>query len=510
MYFWCKNSAFRVFPGTRIDETDCAVLQLHTAKGGHAYGQILLRDVKTFTILGADILDENLASDVNVSVFVQGYETFHDGVPYPDRLFSMRECKVVANYTQGLWIEMNVSERAKAGRFAFQVLVHTTEGDFTAYIQLCIHEVVIPTPANGALDHEYFYEVINTEAYGEQWTRGSKQWWTMMEACAKAMKELRINILNITLQPLLSGCSKRVDATHWNFDFTFLDEFVEKFMAWGSFRRIMIQAPLHVLTGTEVFTFDENGDCINLQTRSEEGEAFVEQLLCAVQKHFAEKGWLSITMMHLVDEPHESENWLWLRSLVRKYMPEVLCCEPIDEYHSALELEGECDIYVPRVDVYDEGPEYFKRRQKTGDQLWCYTCCLPEDLWWLNKLIEQPASYSRLLYWGCYSQDITGFLHWGFNWWWTKESGLSPAVRHKGDGYIVYPDVETGGVQHSNRGISTIEGVEEYELLKIAERRHPEAAKALAKRMVSTFRHFCEEPEILEYTRIQLLELCDM
>lgn len=510
MYFWCKNSAWRVFPSTRIGRGDSDVLQLHAAKGGHAYGQILLRNVKPFTILGADILTESLSSEVKVSMYMQGYEIFNDGVPYPDRLLPMEECQVLAHYTQGLWVQVNVSEQATAGRSTFDVLVRTTVGDFTAHIQLYIHNVTLPVPAEGALDHEYFFAPLIKEPNGEQWLRGTQKWWTMMEACAKAMKELRINILNITLSALMSGGSKRIDETHWKFDFTFLDEYITKFMEWGSFRRIMIQAPLQVLTGEHVSAFDENGDVVSLVTRSEEGGAFVNQLLCAVRMHFEEKGWLSMTMMHLEDEPHESENWLWLRSLVRKYMPEVPCCEPIDVYDSALALEGACDIFVPRVDIYEQGPEYFKCRQKAGYQLWCYTCCLPEDIWWLNKLIEQPAFYSRLLYWGCYSQGITGFLHWGFNWWWSKESGLSPIVRHKGDGYIVYPDAVSGGIHHSNRGIATIEGVEEYELLKIAEQRYPQATKSLAKHLVRTFQDFCDEPDCLQYARVQLFELCDL
>lgn len=510
MDFWCMNSAWRVWPSTRIREDNSNVMHLHVAKGGHAYGQILLRGVKDFTILGADINREKVDSDIEMSMLLQGYEIFNDGMPYPDKLLPLKECSVLAHYTQGMWLQIAVPTHIAAGKTTFEVTIRTSEGEFTAYVELVVYDVVLPTPAEGALDHEYFYETLNTEAYGQQWERGSKQWWTMMESSAKRMKELRINVFNITLTALLSGGSKRVDKLHWEFDFSFLDELVTKFMSWGSFRNIIIHAPLHVVKGDKVFALDEKGDIIDLMTRSEEGEAFIHELLYAVKQHFEEKGWLSMTMMHLVDEPHESENWLWLRGLVRQYMPEVPCCEPIDEYHSALELEGECNIFVPREDVYDEGPEYFKRRQKMGDKLWCYTCCLPEDIWWLNKLIEQPAVYSRLLYWGCYSQGITGFLHWGFNWWWTDHGGLKPQVRHKGDGYIIYPDIETGGVLLSNRAIATVQGTEEYELLKIAERRYPQAAMALAKRLVRTFKDFCEEPDIVEYIRIQLLQLCEM
>lgn len=510
MYFWCRNSASRVYPHTRMWEDDGAILQLYSARNGHAYGQILMREVLDFSILGAEILDDKLAANVDVKLFLQGYEKFTDGVHYPDSLIPMRKLDVPAHYTQGIWVEVDVAEAAVAGCSSFGVLIHTTEGDFIAQVKLSIYDVVIPEPAEAALDHEYFYDPISTDIYGEHFERGSEKWWNWMESMAKYMKELRLNVLNLTMTALMSGYSKRIDETHWSFDFTLVDEFVTKFLEWGSYRTIMLQAPLDVVTGKTVPVFDEKGDVIRIDTRSEAGEAFCEQFIIAVRDHFAEKGWLSMTMMHVLDEPHETENWLWLRALVRKHIPEMISCEPLDEYHSCLEIEGECDIYVPRIDVFDEGPEYFYRRQKAGDTLWVYTCCLPEDLWYLNRLSEQPSSYTRLIYWGCYAMNITGFLHWGFNWWHGPDHGRVATARHKGDGFVVYPDLETGGVLPSNRFFASVEGAEEYELFKIASQKYPEAAKALAKHHVRTFSDFMADADAMDYTRIRLLEMCEL
>lgn len=510
MYFWCRNSASRVYPHTRMWEDDEAILQLHSARNGHAYGQILLREVMNFTILSAEVIDDKLSANVDVTLYLQGYEKFSDGVHYPDSLIPMRKWDVLAHYTQGIWVQVDVAEAAVAGRSSFGVLIHTTEGDFTAQVKLSIYDVVIPEPVEAALDHEYFYDPLTTSAFGETFERESDKWWKLMESLAKSLKDLRVNVLNLTMTALLSGYSKRVGETEWSFDFTLVDEFVTKFLEWGSFRTIVIQAPLDVVTGNTVPVFDEEGKVVRIDTRSAAGEAFCEQFIIALRDHFEEKGWLSTTIMHVLDEPHDTTNWLWLTDLIKKHIPNMVVCEPLDEYHSCLEIEGKCDIYVPRIDVFDEGPEYFYRRQKAGDTLWAYTCCLPEDLWYLNRLSEQPSSYSRLLYWGCYAQDIKGFLHWGLNWWDGPDHGITPTARHKGDGFVVYPDLETGGVLPSNRFFATVEGAEEYELFKIASQKYPEAAKALARHHVRTFREFMAEPDAIDYTRIRLLELCEL
>ena len=86
--------------------------------------------------------------------------------------------------------------------------------------------------------------------------------------------------------------------------------------------------------------------------------------------------------------------------------------------------------------------------------------------------------------------------------------GMQPDARFKGDGYIVYPDTARGTVGFSARGLATLEGIEEYELLTLAAKDHPQAALALARGIARSFCDFCDEPDALELARIRLLSLC--
>ncbi len=509
MDIWCKNSAYQVMTNTRMGRTDGAVLQLHAARGGFVSGQILLRAWEDFTITGADIRWQSGAF-ADVRLMLQGYQLYNDGVPYPDRVLPMEECRVPAHRTQGILVLVNIPDAAPAKNDAFWVVVHTTTGDFTALVQLSIYAVQMPTPAQGTLDHEYFFNVTKTELCGGEWPVGSEEWWALMHRYALAMKELRLNTLSTTdtLFVLLQDRTRRVSETHWEFDFSLVNEFIRRFLEWGSFRRVCIGAPLQSLSGEHITAFDEAGKMLKLRSRSPEGEAYARELLQALHEDLKAEGWLPMMVMHIEDEPHESENWKWFRALAREYLPGVPCSEPLDEYDSALALAGECDEPIPRIDVYDQGADYFRRRQAAGDKVWCYSCCYPEENWYMNKFIDLPSRHSRMLYWAAYAQGITGFLHWGFNFWGGGLYGLDPSARFKGDGHIVYPDAQNHGVLHSNRGLATMQGTEEYELLCIAARRHPQEAKKLALRLVRSFSDFEDDPELLEQLRVQLLQLC--
>lgn len=209
--------------------------------------------------------------------------------------------------------------------------------------------------------------------------------------------------------------------------------------------------------------------------------------------------------MHISDEPHETENWLWFREQLKKYMPNIPCSEPLDQLDSAIALEGACNEFIPRLEVFEQGKDFSRRRKEAGDKIWCYSCCYPEEPWYLNKFADLPSRYSRMIYWACFAQDISGFLHWGLNYWNMPLFGIDPSARFKGDGHIIYPDAENKDFDFSNRGLATVQGAEEYELLRIASEKYPLEAKNLALRITRSFSDFDDDPELLENLRIRLL-----
>ena len=105
--------------------------------------------------------------------------------------------------------------------------------------------------------------------------------------------------------------------------------------------------------------------------------------------------WLSMLVLRLQDEPHLPDYWKWARKIAAEVCPGVPCGEPLDTHAIAVQLAGECNQYVPRLEVYASDPFFYRERQKAGDTVWCYSCCFPEENWWLNKFIDLPHSYAQ-------------------------------------------------------------------------------------------------------------------
>ena len=522
MDFWCEPSAKRVFKHTRKQKKDCARLYLHTAKNMYVSGQLLLREVEGEFYVTDETLS-GIPEGVCAEICVQEYAVFNDGLPYPDIQKPGKSVHVPGNTTQGLWLHLWVSEEAAEEKASIVCSVKTSRGDFDAHLMLRIYPVNVPEPANSAFGHEYFFcDTGYFPPKGGKWNtpvtpfydtyRYSDKWWELMANYARAMKVLRVNSLNITpIDFLIDAGTKRISETEWHFDYTLLDRFIELFLQQGSFRYLTLSAPVGSVWGKTILGCGDHGDIVWYEIGTPDAEHWARAYWGGMYKHFAEKGWLSMLVLRLQDEPHLPDHWKWARKIASEVCPGVPCGEPLDTHAIALQLAGECNQYVPRLEVYASDPFFYRERQKAGDTVWCYSCCFPEENWWLNKFIDLPHSYSRMIKWACYSPGITGFLHWGFNYWGDKTIyGIQPAARYKGDGYIVYPDVEHFDVLHSNRGIATREGIYDWELLHMLAQKDAAAAKAISLSVARTFEDFTDDAENLDAARMKLLEaICE-
>lgn len=505
MPIWCKNSAWRVYPNTRPGKDDNNILTLHTGRNMLVNGQILLRSLEDLTVTGAEIVNCSGLRTEEIRLYRQDYRIYNDGVPYPDKLLPDIPCVIKAHYTQAMWLTVLPEADTPAGKASFDVVFHTSKGDCTAHVIVQIYEVTLPDPAVGSFDHEYFFSMKTNKEYQQPMKQFTPEWWELMKQYAQAMKELRVNHLSLAYLGLLDNeGTYRAEDGSWVFNFDRVNEVISFMLEHGSFKRIVWGATLATIYGKELWGFNYPGESSCFTPGSEEASAYARALFTAVRDNFAKQGWLDMLILHLNDEPHETAPWLWLRKIVAEVMPGVPCSEPIDVYQSALDLAETCDEPVPRIDIFEQGRDFFEKRMAAGKKVWAYSCCYPEEPWFLNKFIDLPHHYSRLMKWACYACGITGFLHWGFNYWGPSLYGLNEEARFKGDGFIVYPD-EKLGVLHSNRGMATREGIDEYELMKIVEKKYPDAVKALTLTLTRSFSDFNEDPAALEDARIRLL-----
>jgi hypothetical protein len=449
--------------------------------------------------------------------------TYNDGVAYPDILSKKKTLSVKAHYTQVIWITFRIDKTATKGEYSLPVTIkyfcRGADAETTANFNLKIYSSVLPDVKDQRLEHEYFYYPTAYFKYEDQpiigdvpddfykYQRYSQEWWDYFAETIKCAKDIRMNIFYVTaLRYLADAKSKKVASDKWEFNFEIFDKVVEFALSKGVFKGISLEATMTGAQNTTIESLDENSNIVKIEYDTPESNAWAKEFYTAIYNHIKEKGWLDIFYAHLQDEPHQKETWLWARALAKKYMPDVKCGEPIDMIDVAKELTDECSLYIPRTDEYTKDPKFFKARQKKGDKVWVYTCCFPEEAWKLNKFIDLPHSYSRLLHWASFSEGVTGFLHWGFTCWYVSPLyGLVPHARFKGDGFIIYPDVENNSCKMSVRAVATRDGIQEYELLSMLAEKDKKLALKISKSVAKNFDEFNHDENSIDIARAKIL-----
>ena len=518
MYIWSKPASAQVFKHTQKWPQDTIILVLHSAKNMVVSGQICLRDVETaFDITGLEV--ENLPVGVTAQTYITDYISYNDGVPYPDILSTKKATHVPMNTTQSLWYSFRVSKDAPVGTHTVTVIARTSLGDYRLDWKLTVYPVILPDPKDSVFGHEYFLNPFGYFPKDKPCPKPPREpfythvryddgWWELMANFAKTLALMRVNSFHIQPLPLLlDGGSKRISSTEWELKFDLFDRFVEHFMAHGSFRYLTICAMITPVNGKTMEAIGEDGRITRLDIYTPECEAWARTVYSGIYKHFEEKGWLPMLQMRLQDEPHSTEYWQWAKELCRECMPGVVCGEPLDTHTISRGLCGYMDQYIPRIEVYEEGKDFYLERQRAGDQVWCYSCCYPFEMGWMNKFIDLPPIYSRLMKWACFTHGITGFLHWGFNYWDGTLYSFHPDARFKGDGFIVYPDAEHNSLMLSARGLNTLDGLQDWELLNLLHKKNPSTTQAIARRVASGFTDLHTDPLSLESARAEILTL---
>lgn len=504
MFLWSVNGSETVLGNTRPGENASPRLHLASGQNMTVTGRVLLRAWEDFTVESVAV---TAPAGVDAAVFFAVGETFDDGITYPDRLIPAKSIAVKAHCTQNVWVILTIRADAAPGEKPIKITVTTEKETLTADWLLTVYPVLLPEPKDSSIGHEYFIRPNACETEdGAAVNLYDDQAEAIAAFYAKTMKALRINSLRLPIIELLSLAGSSQKDGVWQFDYSLVDQLITRFLENGSFNRITAAHFCQAVTGESVFAPDGTGKTVKIPARTPEAEAWLRVFLTSLTAHFEEKGWLNLLWLHLEDEPHTSETWLWARQIVRECAPNVKCAEPLDTHEVSLELPGACDCYIPRFEIYASDRAFYQERKKRGDELWCYCCCYPEDAWWLNHFIDQPLVFGRLIGWACFSQHMDGFLHWGFNFWGKGLYGRTPEARFKGDGYIVYPGNRETPLTPSARFFASLDGLQDWELLKMLEVRDPAAALALAKVIAADFSHFTADTEKIGSARETLLE----
>ena len=501
------NPMVKVFPDTFPQDTGSPVLRLRCAANEYEPAKFLIRS--TTTLKGISVNLSDLGSEEghkipsrelqwNFEGFIpletntpdSGRESscgVHDYITegelirkapceIPDPLLEDRSIDLEANRTQPVWVTVHVPSGTPAGVYSGKVTVKSPAGERLIPIKLEVYPFELPEERHMYLTNWFS---INDTANAHKVEIFSEEFWDILGKYARNMAEHRQNVV-CTPWTLIKVYRESED--NWSFDYSNFDRFVKIFMEAGVDDRIEL---MHIAgrgkyeedewdSAPMVFREVEVIDRVTGDTLSMPGGKGIPLLLTDLQKHLYKKGWLEKSMIHIADEPtyYNLDAWKKVASYASKYAPDIKTIDAI----GATGFDGLLDIGVPLSSkLHLEFETYKKFQEKSGHELWYYTCCVPYGHY-PNRFIDYPLTDLRILHWMNYMFDIEGYLHWGFTYGWDDPFGAAKRFP-PGDSHIIYPGKE--GPMNSIRWETQRESLEDFEYFWLLESKVKEIKEKL-------------------------------
>lgn len=425
----------------------------------------------------------------------------------PDPLLDSRSVSVEAGKSQPIWLTIFVPKRAAPGTYTGTVELQADSRSADIPLSIKVHDVTLPDERTLYLTNWFSTSNI-AGAHGlEKW---GEPYWKMLEAYAWCMADHRQNVI---ITPILELIVARDDGRgNLTFDFARFDRWVTLFQKLGVIGTIE-GGHLGGRGDWEAKDFDAHWPTITgpdgsikpnpaVKTTSDEERRFLSQFLPALQTHLEDKGWIDTYLQHLADEPvpANAESYKKLASLVREFAPKLRIIDAC----MCNEIAGSIDVWVPLPQHYEGDMKFFQERRKAGDEIWFYTCLSPKGKY-MNRFLDYPLIKTRLLHWANFKYGLTGYLHWGFNYWRGDPfKDLQSDWLPPGDSHIVYPGKR--GPLNSIRLEALRDGVEDFELLKLLEKKDPKAARRICDAVVKSMTDYTRDPAAFRKARMKLIK----
>jgi len=238
----------------------------------------------------------------------------------------------------------------------------------------------------------------------------------------------------------------------YHFDFTKLGRWVDLcdkvgihyleinhfFTQWGAFACPKVIA---TVDGVEqrIFGWDTPSDCPEYV---EFLHALIPELLAYLRsKNGADKR----CYFHISDEPekHKLQKYLKAVKIAKKYLSGCKVIDAVSDFSTY--QQSAIDIPVLATDHMDE------TTAKPGQERWCYYCnaqCIDVS----NRFVAMPSARNRSIGVQMYKAQITGFLHWGYNFYYSRFSLLRLNPFYENDAYNAFPSGDSVSVYPGKNG----------------------------------------------------------
>ncbi|MDR3268959.1 MAG: DUF4091 domain-containing protein [Tannerella sp.] len=486
------------------------------AKGETASFQWVFRSVypvKNLKIEAGDLTNGDQRIAAGLKAFVgyvkSGYDLtgkkFYNPVSalYPDPLLEIETVDVSSMSNQPVWVSYTVPRDASGGVYSAEVVISgEINGEkFSLKKQATakVYDVVLPEQTLW-VTNMYWTDFLPKMNRDQPVIPYSDRYWELLKELAHSMRDHGQNVYPVMFELSRATLSPGLQYT---FDFENFDKTVELFIREGDLKRLESG---YFGGGNPLLWYvpDGNGGSKTLPFTNDTVRAYYSQYIPALFRHLESKGWDKGFMLHIADEPSDTKAYNEFASFIKKLEPNL---KVIEATILGQKLENSVDIHVPIIWYYQTEEAFYKAHQQAGGEVWYYISC--DARHYANRFLERELIQCRILHWINYRYDITGYLHWGLNYWKDEAGDRSLYVDDTdwvpaGDSWIIYPDY--GKVYTSIRYEVTRDGIADYELLRLLEKKDAKKAEELAKAIVKNMDRYNTNIASFRAKRIQLLE----
>ena len=427
----------------------------------------------------------------------------------PDPLFDEHTLLLPSRETHAFWITVRPGAAATPGDHAINVIVAPERGIRKRHtVQVHLHDVFIEERKDFNITHWFYVDALidwyKTDLFDERF-------WEILPRYMRDLVEHGQDTIYIpAFTPPLDGVKRpsqllRVTRTGpdvYSFDWRDIRRYIRFAKKCGvtHFEWTHLFTQWGVEHATRVYEGQGREEKLlwppNTGATSGTYRRFLSQFLPGLHRLLSEEHILDRSFFHISDEPHGEEhlqNYRRASAMLTELAPWMQAMDALSEI--AFARQGLMHMPIASISTALDFIE-------EGIACWCYYCCGPRGEY-LNRLMDTPLPKIAMHGFLFYRWPLRGFLHWGYNYWYQRQTrhlidpyavqdGLAWPGWAYGDTFEVYPGKE--GPVDSIRWEVFGESLQDYALLQTlgVERDHP---------LLASIRGFSDFPKTEKWRR---------
>jgi hypothetical protein len=378
---------------------------------------------------------------------------------YPDPLYPIGEEGMIGypNQWRSVWVTVSVYHKDEPGLHKITIKFTNHQGDKMGEEKFILEVIPVELPEQQLIHTEWIHSDCLAVHYGVEVF--SEKYWELVDSYIKTASDHGINMILTPLftPPLdtdiggerptvqLVEVEKQADKYYFNFDklTRWIDiclsrgikyiEFSHFFTQWGANYAPKIIASIDGQK-EKVFGWDTDAS-------SDKYKSFLSQFLPQLAQYIKDKHLENQVYFHISDEPNleHMESYKNASEIMLTYLSEFSIMDALSDYE--FYKNGLVKIPIPATD-------HIEPFLNNGvPNLWTYYCNAQYKQV-SNRFLNFPSVRTRIIGYQLYKHDIKGFLHWGYNFWFSQYShkAIDPFKNTdadisfpSGDAFLVYP-----------------------------------------------------------------------